>query len=151
METFEEAKQVEESKLKNYEQSQFTNTYSTNYKLDNDFQKQIDRTITRRFELLCGLYLEYLKYWEVFSESSNVFNQSWQEKWGLQIEQQPEFQKMIEIWNNEVRRWYTSQTGFSEMVLNRATHYMRMTNMNTERFSKILRSNVSWWIPSSQR
>jgi len=150
--TINDASEADISKLKtNYENSQgITSEFSTNYRQSDDFQKQIEKTVTRRFELFCNLYLEQIKFWERFVESSNDFQQKGMGKFGLKIDK-PEFQDMTDAWNNGLRSWYANQTSYSEMVLNMLHQNMRMATMNMDGLSKMTWSNFSWWIPPNQK
>jgi len=150
--TINEASQVDISKLKTiYGDSQgITSALSTNYRQSDDFQKQIEKTVTRRFELFCNLYLEQIKFWERFVESSNNFQQNGLAKLGLKVDK-PEFQDMTDAWNNGLRSWYANQTSYSEMVLNMLHQNMRMATMNMDGLSKMVGSNFSWWIPPNQK
>ena len=81
---------IANSKLKtNYGQSQGHISPYDAY-LD-DFQKQVENTITRRFEILCKLYLEQIKFYDNIAESSIDFQQEFLQKLGLKIEPKKEF------------------------------------------------------------
>jgi len=151
--TINDASQADTSKLKtNYEKSQeITTAFSNNYTQLDDLQPQVEKTVTRRFELFCKIYLEQIKFLERYTKSSKDLQQNSLAKLGLKIDTQPEFQKMMDIWNNSLRNWYANQARYSEMVLNTLHQNMRMTNMNMDEFSKMVWSNLSWWIPPNQK
>jgi hypothetical protein len=139
----------ESPKLKtNHEKSQcnIPELSTNNRQLDN-FQKQVEQTVTRRFELFCNLYLEQITFWGNVTGVSTSFPQKILAKWGLKIDSQPEFQNMVDEWSNVVRSGYSNQNIYLETVLNMMHQNMRMINMNMNGFTKIIWSNYSWGIP----
>lgn len=141
---------LEESpKLKtNYEKSQgnIPELSANNKQLDN-FQKQVEKTVARRFELFCDLYLEQIKFCGNVTGVSADYQQKILAKWGLKIDTKSEFQDMVDEWSNAVRSGYSNQNSYLETVLNILHQNMRMTNMNMNGLAKVIWSNYSWGIP----
>jgi hypothetical protein len=136
----------------NYEKSQVNipefSTYNSH--VDN-FQKQVEKTVIRRFELFCNLYLEQIKFCGNVAKVSTDSQQKFLAKLGLKIDTQSEFQDMFDAWSNGVRNRYSDQTRHIEIVLNMLHQNMRMTNSNMNEFAKIIWSSYSWWIPPNQK
>ena len=143
----------ESPKLKiDYEKSQGNiPEFSTNNIQLDDFQKQVEKTVTRRFELFCNLYLEQIKFCGNVAKVSADSQQKFLAKLGLKIDTQSEFQDMFDAWSNDIRNGYSDQTRYIEIVLNMLHQNMRMTNSNMNEFAKIIWSSYSWWIPPNQK
>ena len=137
---------IANSKLKtNYEQSQgHISPYDTH--LD-DFQKQVENTVTRRFEILCKLYLEQIKFYGNVAESSIDSQQEFLQKIGLKIEPKKEFQSMVHVWIDIANNLYSYHTSNLEIVLDTLHKNMKMTNMNIHGFAEMFQSCYSWWMP----
>jgi hypothetical protein len=146
-------RQEESPKLKtDHEKSQGNiGEFSTNSRQLDDFQNQVEKTVTRRFELFCNLYLEQIKFCGNVVEVSADSQQKFLAKLGLKIDTQSEFQDMFDAWSNGVRNRYSNQTNYFEMVLNMLHQNMRMINSNMTGFAEIIWSNYSWWIPPNQK
>jgi hypothetical protein len=112
-----------------------------------DFQKQVENTVTRRFEILCNLYLEQIKFYGNVAESSIDSQQEFLQKMGLKIESKKEFQSMADVWNDIASNLYSYYTSNLEIILDTLHKNMKMTNMNIHGFTEMFQSYYSWWIP----
>jgi hypothetical protein len=146
-------RQEESPKLKtDHEKSQGNiPEFSTNNRQLDDFQKQVEKTVTKRFELFCNLYLEQIKFCGNVAKVSTDSQQKFLAKLGLKIDTRSEFQDMFDAWSNDVRDRYSDQTRHIEIVLNMLHQNMRMANSNMNEFAKIIWSSYSWWIPPNQK
>ncbi len=137
---------VANSKLKtNYDQSQgHLSPYGVH--LD-DFQKQVENTATRRFEIFCKLYLEQIKFYGNVAEFSIDSQQEFLQKMGLKIEPKKEFQSMVDVWIAITNNLYSYHTSNLEIVLDTLHKNMKMTNMNIHGFAEMFQSYYSWCIP----
>ena len=112
-----------------------------------DFSKQVENTVTRRFEILCKLYLEQIKFYGNVAESSIDSQQEFLQKMGLKIEPKKEFQSMVDVWIDIANNLYSYHTSNLEIILDTLHKNMKMTNMNIHGFAEMFQSCYSWWMP----
>jgi len=141
--THKEAKSISSSENQQTQEKRFFQTYK-NY--SDNFQRQVEKTVTQRNELFGKVYLEYLKHYKQVTDKLFEHQDNFLTKNGLKVN--------TDLYNDTLKKFYESasmsysnQAKIAETTLNVMEQNLKLLNGNLGGFTDLVSSIWSWWIP----
>ena len=115
-----------------------------------NFEKQTEKAITRRYELLGTAHLEYLRLCKNMSDASFDTRNEFLAKMGLRIIHPHMYESMFERYCDAVSDWHSNQAQITETSLDMAIQNLRLAGSNMAKFSDLVLANYLWWMPPTK-
>ena len=139
-----------ESKSTPSSENQQGKSYFQTYKdYSDNFQRQVEKTVTQRNELFGKVYLEYLKHCKQVTDEIFEYQDSFLTKNGSNVN--------TDLYNDTLKKFYESasmsysnQAKFAETTLNVMEQNLKLLNGNMGGFTDLVSSIYSWWIPGKE-
>ncbi|GKS66624.1 hypothetical protein YTPLAS73_01710 [Nitrosarchaeum sp.] len=144
MQETKELKSISPKESQQIQENHFFQTYK-NY--SDNFQKQMEKTITQRSELFGKVYLEYVKHCKQITDNMLEYENDFLTRNGLKIDVPETYNEAFKKFYESFSTVYSNQARIAETTLNVMEQNLKLLNGNMGSFTDLMLSIGSWWIP----
>ena len=140
-----ESKLISPSENQQISEKSFFQTYK-NY--SDNFQKQVEKTVTQRNELYGKVYLEYLKHYKQIVDKIFEYQDNFLTNNGINVDTSKLYNESFKKFYESTSSLYSNQAKIAETTLNIMEQNLKLLNGNMGGFTDLI-SSMWWWIPST--
>ena len=129
------------------EKTQIQGFLSVYHNQSDNFQDQIEKSVTNRCQLFGNAYTEYVKLCKNLVDTIMDTQNEHLAQVGLRIDYPEAYENMFNKYCETAQAWYYNQTRAIESILDMTAQNLKLVNKNMTGFSDLILTNYLWWIP----